>query len=110
MKLIITPECQIGVHTYKIRINNKALDIANLRANVDYNEQIVRLSTRLDGKQRSNSMIFEALLHEFLHPINHLLMGGELTETQHEQISAGLAQALLSLGIEPDFSQIPEEE
>lgn len=109
MKFIIPPEYQIGAHTYRIRINNKALDIADLRANVSYNDQIIRLSTHLDGKPRSNSMVFEALLHEVLHPINHLFMGGELSEQQHEQISTGLAQAFLSMGIEPDFSQIPKE-
>lgn len=110
MKLIIPSECQIVAHTYRIRINNRALGIADLRANVSYNEQIIRLSTCLEGKPRSNSMTFEALLHEMLHPINHLFMGGELTEQQIEQVSAGLTQMLLSMGIEPDFSKIPEEE
>lgn len=109
MKIVIPAECQIAAHTYRIRINNKALDVGELRAKVNYNQQIIRLSTHLDGQSRSSSMIFEALLHEMLHPINHLFMGGALSEEQIEQVSAGLAQMLLSMGIEPDFSQVPEE-
>ncbi len=109
MKLIIPPECQIGAHTYKIRISNKALDIAELRGQVRYITQIIRISTHTDTMPRTNSMVFDALIHEMLHPISHLFMGGELTETQIEQIATGFTQVLLSLGIEPDFSQIPEE-
>lgn len=109
MKLIIPPECQIGAHTYKIMINEKALEVANIRGQVSFSEEIIRLSLRHDGHSRSLTMVFEALLHEMLHVVNQLYCGGELNEQQHEAIGAGMSQPLLSLGIEPDFSQIPEE-
>jgi len=111
MKLIIPPTCQIGAHTYKVRFNDKLLGAADLRAQTNHKEQLIRLSTgEHAGVRRSNTMLFEMLLHEILHPINQLYCGGEVTEQQIEAISAGMAQALLSLGIEADFSQIPEEE
>lgn len=109
MKLIIPSECQIGAHTYKIRISEKALDVANIRGQVSFSEETIRLSLEHEGHKRSDTMVFEALLHEILHMVNNLYCGGELSEQQHEAIGAGISQPLLSLGIEPDFSQIPEE-
>jgi len=109
MKLIIPPECQIGAHTYKIRISEKPLAVAHLRAQVSFSEELIRLSLKEDEHVRSITMVFEALLHEILHVVNELYCGGEISEQQHEAIGAGMSQPLLSLGIEPDFSQIPEE-
>lgn len=113
MKLVIPSEYQIGAHTYKIRFNDKLLILADLKAQCSHPDQIVRLSaygTQGGKMRRSNTVLFEMLLHEILHPIDHLYCGSELTEQQIEAISAGLTQSLLSLGIEPDFSEIQEEE
>lgn len=110
MKVIISSECQIGAHTYKIRVSEKALAVANLRGQVSYPEEVIRISLKHYDYERSNTMIFEALLHEILHVVDALYCGGELTEQQTESICAGMSQPLLSLGIEPDFSQIQEEE
>lgn len=115
MKVIISPECQAGHLTYKIVFNDKALQIADLRGQVDHAGQIIRLSkhgtfTTTRGIPRSTAVLFEMLLHELFHIHNHLWCGGDLTEQQIEAMASGSAQSLLSLGFEPDFSQIPNEE
>lgn len=110
MKLVIPSQCQIGAHTYKIVVNEKALEVAGLRAQVTFAEETIRISFKEKGYKRSNTMVFEALLHEILHVIDALYCGSELTEQQIESIGAGMSQPLLSLGVEPDFSQIQEEE
>ena len=114
MRLVILPECQAGALTYKIIFSDKALQIADVRAQVEHAEQLIRLSkhgsyTTLRAIPRSAAVLFEMLLHEIIHIHNHLWCGGDLTEQQTEALAAGLTQSLLSLGIEPDFSQIPEE-
>lgn len=115
IRLVIPPECQAGAHNYKIAFSDKALQIADIRAQVDHASQIIRLSrygTNVTTRTipRSVTVLFESFLHELLHIHNHLWCGGDLTEQLIEAISAGLSQSLLSLGIEPDFSEIPEEE
>ncbi|MBA7499228.1 hypothetical protein ES704_01968 [subsurface metagenome] len=108
MKLIIPNEVQIGGNKIRIRISEKALDVANLSAQYSAYENIIRLSLIYEGKPRSIPRILESLIHEINHAIDGLYIR-ELEERQVGALASGLAQALLSIGIEPDFSQIPEE-
>lgn len=115
MKLKIPPEVQAGHITYKIVFSDKALQIADMRGQVDHAAQLIRLSKHgTNGTTRaiprSSAVLFEMLHHELIHIHNHLWCGGELTEQQIEALASGLTQSLMSLGIEPGFSEIPEEE
>jgi len=102
--MVIPSECQIGAHTYKIRWSKARMDSANLRGESDYRDQIIRL---LPG--RSPSQTTETLIHELLHIVS-IIYYADLKEKEVLPTSEGLAQALMSLGFEPDFSQIPDEE
>ena len=109
MKLQILSEVQIGGRKVRIRISEKALQIADLAAQASIYDNIIRLTLHYEGQPRDNVVVFESLIHEILHIIDRLYMR-ELEERQVGALGSGLAQALMSLGIEPDFSQIPEEE
>jgi len=105
MRLTILPECQIGAHTFRIRWGDKYLDITGIRGHESCKDQIIRLH-----KGQSNSATFECLIHEADHIVSYLY---DIADSEEKAIiarAAGLCQFLLSLGIEPDFSQIPEEE
>lgn len=105
MKLVIQPEVEIGAHTYQIRWWNKKMKhAADATAQSTPKYQVIRLDP-----DWSDTMRFEHLIHEIKHQIEYLL-GEDSTE---RYITAGcsfLTQAMLSLGIEPDFSLITEEE
>jgi len=109
MKFQILPEIQIGGRKVRIRISERVLQIADLSAQASTYDNIIRLTLHYEGHPRNNVVVFESLIHEILHIIDRLYMR-ELEERQVGALSSGLAQALISLGIEPDFSQIPEEE
>ena len=109
MKLIIPSEVQIGGNKIRIRINERALDVAALAAQYSAYENIIRLSLIYEGRPRYKPRISESLIHEIIHAIDGLYLR-ELEEKQVGALASGLTQALMSLGIEPDFSKIPEEE
>ena len=109
MKLVIPSEVQIGGNIIRIRHNEEAMRIADLRGQISLSEGIIRLSYTFEGRPRTTTQLFESLLHEITHAVDHLYMR-ELEERQVGALASGLTQALMSLGIEPDFSQIPEEE
>jgi len=107
MKWVIPSECQIGAHTFAIRFSPVILDAAGARGQSEYLEkQIIRLKPG-----RSSSQTCQSFLHEVMHSIDMVLGADEnVNEATIRFLSAGLTQVLLSLGIKPDFSQIPEEE
>ena len=104
MKLVIPPECQMGCRIIKIRFSDRILDWKEQRADESTKEEIIRLHTK-----QSDAATFETLLHEAKH-ISNYLYNVEEKEQSVDIASEALCQFLLSLGIEPDFSQIPEEE
>ena len=108
-RIVIPPEIQLGPHTYKIRFNEKLCRAADIRSQVSHSDQIIRLDPGRDKEMRRNTMLMDELLHEIIHPIDNMYCSGNISEQQIEALSAGLAQALLSLGVEFDFSQIPQE-
>ena len=103
MKLVIPPQCQIGAHTFKIVWNTRYVEHGERRAEADAKEQMIRLA-----HDRSNTSLFESLLHEIRHMIDYTFHLDE-SEEQITARTAALTQTVLSLGIEPDFSEIPEE-
>lgn len=107
--LIIPPECQIGGNLMRVRHNEQAMRIAELRGQMSIPEGIIRLSFIYDNKPRTTPQLLESFIHEIIHAID-LLYIRELEERQVGALASGITQALLSIGIEPDFSQIPEEE
>lgn len=110
MKWIVPSEVQIGGRIIRIRVNEKALDVADLQSQLSLQaDNIIRISLVLDGKARATIVVLQALCHEIAHAIDALYMK-ELEERQVGVLGEGFAQALISMGIEPDFSQIPEEE
>ena len=105
MKLVIPSECKIAAFTYSIVTNDKLLEKLEDRASCNIKEQIIRLQK----KEVKAEQIFVELLHEIDHLIDDVT-GSKTDEEVRIAKTNILAQVLLSLGIEPDFSQIPEEE
>ena len=104
MNLVIPSEIQIGAIKYRIVFSDKLLKKMSDRASMNIKEEIIRLQNGCSAAQ-----LFANLMHE----IDHLAedTAGISQEEQDSIARANLvAQALLSMGIEPDFSQIPEEE
>ena len=103
-KLLISSECQIGCRTIRIRFSDRVLDWQEHRATENTTEEIIRLHTG-----QSAAATFETLIHEAKHIADYLYHIEE-EERNVDITSESLCQFLMSLGIEPDFSQIPEEE
>lgn len=106
MKLVIPPECQIGAMEVSIRFNDWVLHKMDVAAYINLKDQMIRLSHRKTDQEWLH------LIHEALHGITDELginFDGS-TEAAINALSNGIVIFLDSLGIEPDFSQIPEEE
>ena len=95
------------MHTIRIRWNKELLEHANNDAEFSYRKMVIRLNPA-----RPHSVIFEGLIHELRHAGDSIF--GFEAKADPERVvtgeSAALTQALISLGIEPDFSEIREEE
>lgn len=104
MKLIIPAEFQMGVRTFKIRFNDKLLKELGIKAQLVDKEDLIRLA------HRTPLSMFESLIHEIYHETAYLGGDDEPPERRIMAEANFMAQGLISLGIEPDFSQIPEEE
>jgi len=104
MKLIIPPEFQMGARIFRIRFNDKVLKELDFKAQLVDKEDLVRLT------HRSPLSMFESLIHEMFHEIAYLCGEDDAPESRIIAEANFMAQGLISLGIEPDFSQIPEEE
>lgn len=107
MKLKIPHEFQLGAHTFKIVWSPKLLNAAGAKGQAEYLEKhIIRLRPG-----RPSSHTFNSLLHETIHLIDFIYgPDDDILEGTTRFLAGGLCQALMSLGIEPDFSDIPEEE
>jgi len=107
MKFIIPPQFQMGARTFRVRINDKLLKELNFKGQLVDREELVRLS------QRSPLSMFESLVHEMLHEAHYLCGLDDATDAFEAKVialSSFIAQGLVSLGIEPDFSLVPDEE
>jgi len=106
MKLIIPSKCQIGAHTFKIRSSPRIMDIQDAKGGSEYRqEHIIRLMPN-----RPASSTFQTLIHEAIHLGDGVFGTNSIPEEVVRLLGGTLAQFLLSLGVEPDFSQIKEEE
>lgn len=105
MKLIVSPQCQIAALTYDIVVSDWVLKKMDVRASCNFKE----LKVRLPKDNLRVEQTFTELIHELLHIVDDTA-GFEMNEGDTIIRGNLLSQALLSLGIEPDFSRIPEEE
>jgi len=103
MKLIIQPQCQIGAIRYNIVRNDFLLEKQDKSGTINSKEQKIRIA------HREVSQEFLILMHEAIHGIASE-QGYDFEEGCVRAIATGVTIFLKSLGIEPDFSQIPEEE
>ena len=106
MKLIILSECQIGAHTFKIVWSPKILDIQDARGGSEYREIII---IRLQPNRKPTAT-FQTLIHEAIHMGDSIFGRDDIGEGTVRLLGGVLAQFFISLGIEPDFSQIKDEE
>lgn len=90
MKLVIPTKIQVGGHVFA----------------VVFNEALMKIEL---NPARPQSQMIESLLHEVLHAVNEVYAGGKLGEEEVHAISQGLLQVFKQLGIEVDFTEIPEE-
>lgn len=105
MKLVIPATVQIGAHENSIVWSPKVLDLMDCKGNSEYrNGHVLRL---MPGRPVSQS--FQTLIHEAIHQVDHVFGVGDLSEDMVCTLSGGLCQFLMSLGIEPDFSQVQRE-
>lgn len=105
MKLVIPKQISVGPLKYSIVFSDYILGKMDVRASVNLREQVIRLPE----KEVTSKARFMFLLHELDHIVNDL---GGLRDVEEKEIEARvtlLAQALLSMGLEPDFSQIQKE-
>ena len=102
MKLTIPNEIQLGALKFSVRRNDFLLHKLDKSGAINSKDQMIRIA------HRKADMEFLILVHEALHGICD-----EQGITQDEglvtAIATGFTIFLQSLGIEPDFSQIPEE-
>lgn len=104
MKLLIPSRIQIGGNHYQIVWWNKKMQhSAESTAQATAKYQVIGLDP-----EWSNTMRFEHLIHEIRHLVDFLL-SNDTSESYIRAESSYLSQAILSLGIEPDFSRIKEE-
>jgi len=111
MKLVIPREVQIGAIKYGICRNDRLLERLDLSGHINSRDQLVRIAHRKPDQE------FLILIHEVVHGIcNELGITTKDTDDAAEDegfikaLSTGVAVFLQSLGIEPDFSLIQEEE
>ena len=103
MKLQIQLTVQTAGLTYNIVFNKYLLEKMDDRASCNLKEQIIRLR-----RDMSNEYLFANLIHEIDH-IAEDTAGIEINENETTARANLIAQAIMSMGIEPDFSLIPEE-
>ena len=105
MKLVIPPQCKIGARTYKIVWWNEKMQYSSrATAQGSSRDEVIRLDN-----EWSVVANFVHLIHELRHQTSYLISADADDENTVRSESELFAQALLSLGIEPDFSLIKEE-
>jgi len=104
MKLVIPPTIRMGALDINIVFNQRMLDATGDKGMSNSEDQKIRLDKNLTPSHK-----FVTLCHEIEH-IAESLIGYTTNETVVSARAHMVAQAMLSLDIEPDFSQIPEEE
>ncbi len=105
MRLVIPLECQIGGISFRIYYNDRLLEKMGLCAYISSKDQKIILTHRKTDQEFFN------LIHEVVHGVvfeNSIELGDNKEQTV-SALGIGLATFLVSLGIEPDFSEIPEE-
>lgn len=97
---------QIASHVFTIVLSRKIADHEGLDGDVHFLDQKIRVWSLLPPTRR-----LECLIHEVLHAAGKVFTRKEsVSETILDGIGEALAQVLTHLGLELDWSDIPEEE
>ena len=100
MKLVISPTIRIGAVKHKVKFDDVLLEHDDLRGSYRVKDEIIRLASG-----RSPEQTWMVLIHEVLHICSNE-SGADSDENGIRGTATLLAQATLSMGIEPDFSRI----
>lgn len=92
---------QVGGHIYSITHKTILAD-ENLHGDANHHTLTIGINPTRPPSQK-----LEALIHEWLHIIDHIYIPDELPETTIRGLSEGLTQILTGLGIQLDWSAIP---
>ena len=105
MKLTIPANCKLGALTFSIKRNDELLDKLDECAHISNRHQSIWIAHRKADQE------FVALLHEAFHDIVCRRIGPADAENEClvDSLAHEMAIFLHSLGIEPDFSEIPED-
>lgn len=103
MKIVIPAVIKIGPLDISVVFSDTLMEKMNDRSSCNIKEQIIRLRSGC-----SNDQLFANLIHEVDHIVEDVA-GIDTKENSTIGRANLMAQALLSMGIEPDFSQIPKE-
>ncbi len=97
---------QIGAHTFTVWLSRNVADYDGLNGDAHFIHQKIRVWSKLPPTRR-----LECLIHEVLHVGCKVFAGREsVTETLLDGLGEAFAQVLTHLGLELDWSDIPEEE
>ncbi|KKN45090.1 hypothetical protein LCGC14_0686720 [marine sediment metagenome] len=99
----IPPTIDIGAREFTLCWNKERLDGGSWKGELISSEEKIRL---LPG--RSNAATFETLIHEIIHEANYLI-GEDPPEGQVSAKAVFITQALLSMGIAPNFLDLEQE-
>lgn len=103
-KLVIPPRCEVGALIFDIVINDQLLRKLDLIGHCSREDEKIYLRSGISDRHK-----FAILIHEILHICTDEA-GVQAEEGHIVGVANLLAQALLSLGIELNFSEIIEEE
>lgn len=105
MKWIVPPEFEMGACKYKIFRSQKVLEKLESAGHLSVSDEHILLP----DKDLSPERMLVCLFHELDHLANNTI-GVDQDEREVDGRANMMAQAILSMGIEPDFSQVPKAE
>ena len=97
-KVVVPNEIQVGSFKYSIHFDEALTDA--------YGRRIALRQLILLAPDNTPTHNFVSLLHEILHVANDHFCNSKVEEERIDGLAEGLTQALQSMGIEFDFSQI----
>jgi len=105
MPVVLVPSCiQIGGHPYSIKFDQSLQDSGDY-GTINHRTQEISINPERPESQRGTS-----LLHEIVHLVNHIYVASKLEDEEIARFSQGMYQAIVSLGITFDWSNIKEKE
>ena len=104
MVIVIPKEIKIGGHTFRIMLD-RGLVADGIRAHIDFKRLVIGINP-----DKKDSIKAEALLHEFFHGVNLIYLNNRIdSDDEIEPLAEGVFQILDQLGMEFDWSGLPDE-